>query len=54
MRGAGVVYILSKTEPIVTKGSSGDISELKIDPITGTEHGDTIGFIDLREICGVT
>ena len=53
MKGGGTIHLLSKNEPVV-EHVNGEIKEFMVDLITNTEHGDTIGFIDFREIAAAT
>ena len=47
------MHVLSKIEPVVYY-SEGIISSVEIDYITDTEHGDTVGFIDWKEVSALT
>ena len=48
VRGSGIIHAISATEPVVhTVG-------LDWTPITGTEHGDTIGFLDWNDVSAAT
>jgi hypothetical protein len=53
MRGGPLIHLLSKTEPVVLV-QDGRIEMIVMDLITGTEHGDTLGFIDWSEIKAVS
>lgn len=54
---SGIVHLISRTEPVVLwrYGEPGDQPRgLEIDPILDTEHGDTAGFINWREVIAIT
>lgn len=49
----GVTHLISRTEPKAL-WEDGHISGVDMNLITGTEYGDTIGYIDWREVVAVT
>ena len=53
MRRAGVLHVASRTEPAV-EFANGAVQGVKMECITGTERGDTVGFIDWAEVAAVT
>ena len=53
IKGCGILHVISKTEPIVSSCASG-VESVALDYITDTEHGDTVGYIDWREVGAVT
>jgi len=53
LRHAAILHVLCETEPIVRE-ENGVIQNVEIEYITGTEHGDTIGFIDWREVGAIS
>lgn len=53
IKGCGLLHVLSKTEPIVKTAAHG-VDSVDIEYITDTEHGDTVGYIDWREVGAVT
>jgi hypothetical protein len=53
IKGSGTLHVLSRTEPIVESENEA-IRSVKLDYISGTEHGDTVGFIDWREVGAIT
>lgn len=53
IRGGGVIHVLSSTEPSVIR-DNGQVERVDLDCICGSEHGDTIGFIDWSEASAVT
>ena len=53
MKGSGILHVLSRTEPAV-ESVNRVIQKVEIDYITGTEHGDTIGFIDWGQVAAIT
>jgi len=53
MRGGGVIHLLSHIEPEV-EHSCGQIVHIIFDPINSSEHSDTIGFIDWKEVAAVS
>jgi len=44
---------LSKKEPIIKK-ENGIVQDVDIDYIVDTEHGDSVGFIDWKEVSAIT
>jgi hypothetical protein len=48
IRGSGIIHAISETEPRV-HGAGLDWT-----PITGTEHGDTIGHLDWSDVAAAT
>ncbi len=55
MRGAGLLHLLSRIEPRVTYSDvNGGVSRVEIDIINDTPFGDTLGFIDWREVGAVS
>jgi hypothetical protein len=53
MRGGTILHLLSKVEPVVTH-ANGEVKDVVMECITETEHGDTVGFIDWREVGAIT
>lgn len=53
MRGGTVLHLVSKTEPSVISENNVVLSS-SMDLITETSHGDTVGFIDWREVSAIT
>jgi len=53
VRECGAIHLLSKVEPVVTR-SNGEIKDVAMDIIAGTEYGDTIGYIDWNEVSSIT
>lgn len=53
IKGCAILHFLTKAEPIVTMGVSG-IQSVAMDCVTGTEAGDTIGFIDWTQVASIT
>lgn len=53
IKGSGILHVLSRIEPTV-ESENGVIRIVKMEYITGTEHGDTVGFIDWSEVAAVT
>lgn len=49
MRGGGLLHLLSKDEPVV-HCEDGVLVRADMELICGTEHGDTIGYINWREV----
>lgn len=47
------IYVLSKIEPVITRNDDG-IMHVELDVISGTEHGDTIGFIRWPAITSIS
>jgi len=54
MRGGGLLHMLSKTEPTADIDNNGNLKSLAMEPVTDTEHGDTLGFIDLKEVAAIS
>ena len=54
MRGGVAIHVVSRTEPVVMSTSDGRLLSMDMDIIEDTEHGDTIGYIDLAEVSAVT
>ena len=57
IRGSGVIHVLSRTEPVIKYRfykAYDEMIGMEMDVITGTEHGDTIGFIDWSEVGAVS
>lgn len=52
MKGGGLLHFLSRTEPRVIS-LRGDIEDVVADFVEGSAHGDTLGFIDWREVGAV-
>lgn len=48
-----ILHFASRTKPIM-RLSAGRVSDVDMDLITGTEHGDSIGFIDWPAVLAVT
>lgn len=42
----GPAVLLSRTEPVVHTDTRGQIVNVDMDPVQGTPHSDTIGYID--------
>lgn len=53
LKGGVIIHVLSSCEPIITFFGN-MVTDVKWDLVTGTEHGDTIGFLNLQEISAVT
>lgn len=53
IKGSGVMHVLSRTEPAVD-ANNGRVLAIEMDIITGTEHGDTIGFVCFDEVAAVS
>ena len=53
VRRCGIVHVLSRTEPEVTHVDD-KITDVALNIITDTEHGDTVGFIDWSEVGAIT
>ena len=49
----GILYVISRTEPVVHIGGK-RLAHVELDVIEGTDHGDTIGFMDWEAVLGVT
>ena len=43
--GSGLIHLASRTEPVVHM-QDGKVAVVELELIEGTEHGDTLGFID--------
>lgn len=55
VKGCGFVHLLSFIEPTIILHPEHDtIDEVRAEWVDGTEHGDTLGFIDWREVTAVT
>lgn len=52
--GPAIIHVLSKTEPVWRQPYGASARRLDMDPINGTDHGDTIGFIDWSAVSAVT
>ena len=48
-----IIHVASRTEPFV-HSAGGRVSGVTMDLIEGTEHGDSIGFIDWSAVLAVT
>lgn len=48
------LLLLCKSEPVLHIAAAGYLDEVNMEPITGTEHGDTPGFINWDEVSAVT
>jgi hypothetical protein len=48
-----VLHILSTTEPVV-HCDGGSIASVDWEPIDGTEHGDTVGFVRWADVSAIT
>jgi hypothetical protein len=53
LRGAGVIHVLSCTKPVV-ESRNGIVLDVQLSIIEDTEHGDSIDFIDWREVSAIT
>lgn len=53
MVGGGIIHVISISEPSVDQ-KDGRVFGVNMDPITGTEHGDTIGFMDWTQVAACT
>lgn len=53
VRKCGLLHTISSTEPVVYV-RDGEIYDVDLSEIEGTEYGDTIGFIDWSEVSAVT
>lgn len=53
IKRCGCIHVASKTEPVKTSFGDGT-PYVKFEAIDGTEHGDTIGMIDWREVALVS
>lgn len=57
MRGGHAIHVLSATKPgvrTIIEGEAVIIDNVMMEPIENTEHGDTLGFIDWREVAAVS
>jgi len=53
VRGCGIIHLLCETEPKVIV-ENGVLQDVQMKCISNTEHGDTVGFIDWREVTAAT
>lgn len=53
IRGTGMIHAISSSEPRL-EYDGGLLKNFRIEPIEGTEFGDTIGHIDIKEISAIT
>jgi hypothetical protein len=54
VRNCAVIHAISSTEPTIDRDYGGQISAIHMTPIVNTEHGDTVGFLDTKEVAAVT
>ncbi len=54
--GAMVIHCVSRTEPVVRRGGGpgAGVLGVELEPIEGTEHGDTLGFVRWSRVDAVT
>ena len=54
--GAMVIHAVSRTEPVVRRGAGpgAGVLGVELEPIEGTEHGDTLGFVRWSRVDAVT
>jgi hypothetical protein len=48
-----LLHLVSRTEPVV-RTTGGKVTDVAMSPIEGTEHGDTLGFVDWSAVVAVT
>ncbi len=48
------IHCLSSTEPSAERDATGALVSLKWSPVSGTQDGDTVGFIDWRAVTAVS
>lgn len=52
MRGGAILHLLSRSEPQVMY-ANGELKDVVMECISETEYGDTVGFIDGREVAAI-